>query len=108
MCFVDFSKGFDTVIHDFVWYKEIESRVRHFDGTLSEPFVCYTGVWQGESLSPFLFACLLHDFEGHLKRTCKQPKVVWDKLVIVLLAFADDCVCIAKTKEGKVKKSWQN
>ena len=60
-CFIDFTKCFDTFVHDFVWYRlaqngargkllkvlrsmysEVKSRVRHFDGSLSEPFICYT------------------------------------------------------------------
>ena len=82
--FVDFTKAFDFVVRDILWFKSIKlgvrgkmmniiksiyssvkSRVKH-DNTLSEPFTCNIGVWQGECLSPFLFAMYVNDLEAYL------------------------------------------
>ena len=82
--FVDFTKTFDFVVRDIVWFKlikfgvrgkmlyiiksissSVKSRVKH-DNTLSEPFTCNIGVRQGECLSPFLFAMYLNDLEAEL------------------------------------------
>ena len=77
--FVDFTKAFDFVVRDILWFKlirlgvrgkmlniiksiysSVKSRVKH-DNTLSEPFTCNIGVRQGECLSPFLFAMYVND-----------------------------------------------
>ena len=73
-CFIDFSKAFDYVVHDNLWYKLLKSGIRgkifnilhsmyenikttvFCDSEKSEPFYCQLGVRQGECLSPFLFA----------------------------------------------------
>ena len=84
--FVDFTKAFDFVVRDILWFKLIrtgvrgkmlnmiksiyscvKSRVKH-DNTLSEPFTCNIGVRQGECLSPFLFAMYVNDLEAELAR----------------------------------------
>ena len=76
--FVDFTKAFDFVVRDILWFKliklgvggkmlnvirsiynHVKSRVKH-NGSLGEPFLSHIGVRQGECLSPFLF---FHVFE---------------------------------------------
>ena len=83
-CFVDFTKAFDYVERDILWYKLIKigvrgrmldiiksiyttvrSRVKN-NNTLSESFSCNIGVRQGECLSPFLFAMYVNDLEQEL------------------------------------------
>ena len=79
--FVDFTKAFDYVVRDIMWYKlikigvrgklltviqsmyeNIKSRVK-LNNELSEAFECSLGVRQGECLSPFLFAMYVNDLE---------------------------------------------
>ena len=74
-CFVDFTKAFDYIDRDILWYKlikigvrgqmlniirsiynSVKSRVK-CNNTLSEAFSCNMGVRQGECLSPFCSLC---------------------------------------------------
>ena len=83
--FVDFKKTFDTVWRSGLWiklisfgitgklfnvirniYNNIKSCVQ-VNGQKSDYFSCYTGVRQGENLSPLLFALYLNDLESFLK-----------------------------------------
>ena len=82
--FVDFSKAFDYVVRDNLWFKLIELGVRgnilnvimsmsnnvkskvKFNNEKGEEFTCYTGVRQGECLSLFLFSILFNDLENEL------------------------------------------
>ena len=69
--FVDFSKAFDYVVRENLWYKliqiglrgrildiirsmyqSVKSRVKHCN-KLSDEYICMLGVRQGECLSPF-------------------------------------------------------
>ena len=83
--FVDFTKAFDYVILDIVWYKLIKlgtggkilhiimSMYKHVKSNVklhnvaSEGFECMLGVRQGECLSPFLFAMYLNDLEEEFR-----------------------------------------
>lgn len=69
--FIDFTKAFDFVSRDVIWYKLIKLGVRgkmlnivksiyeqvkskvKYNNSLSETFDCYLGVRHGECLSPF-------------------------------------------------------
>ena len=82
--FVDFSKAFDFVSRDIIWYKLVKLGVRgkmstiiqsiyenvkskvKYDTKLSESFDCYLGVRQGECLSPFLFVIYINDLEAEI------------------------------------------
>jgi len=79
--FVDFTKAFDYLVRDVIWFKLIKFGVRgkmldiikamyitvrskvKNNNQLSEDFECFLGVRQGESLSPFLFSMYLNDIE---------------------------------------------
>ena len=79
--FVDFTKAFDYIVRENLWYKLIKLGVRgkilniiqsmytcvksriKFLNCLSEDYTCALGVRQGESLSPFLFSININDLE---------------------------------------------
>ena len=79
--FIDFTKAFDYVVKDILWYKliklgvrtqilkviksmydNIKSRVKS-NNELIDEFTCCLGVRQGDCLSPFLFAMYVNDIE---------------------------------------------
>ena len=82
--FVDFTKAFDFVVRDILWYKllklgvrgkmldiiksiysTVKSQVKH-NNALSNVFCSHIGVRQGECLSPFLFSIYLNDLEEEI------------------------------------------
>ena len=79
--FLDYSKAFDYVVRDNLWYKllklgvrgkmfniiqsiysTVKSKVRG-PKSIADSFECTLGVRQGESLSPFLFSMYVNDLE---------------------------------------------
>ena len=115
-CFVDFTKAFDYVERDILWYKLIKigvrgrmldiiksiyttvrSRVKN-NNTLSESFSCNIGVRQGECLSPFLFAMYVNDLEQELDDKGVNGIDI-GMVKLLLLLYADDIVLFAKTAE---------
>ena len=114
--FEDFTKAFDYVERDNLWYKLIKigvrgrmldiiksiyttvrSRVKN-NNTLSESLSCNIGVRQGECLSPFLFAMYVNDLEQELDN--KGVNGIDIGIVkLLLLLYADDIVLFAKTAE---------
>jgi len=82
---VDFTKAFDYLVRDVIWYKLIKYGVRgkmwdiiksmyehvrssvKYNNETSDDFSCCLGVRQGESFSPFLFSMhmYLNDVEEH-------------------------------------------
>ena len=121
--FVDYKKAFDTVWRSALWhklvmsgikgklynvivnmYKNIKSCVSH-DGKLSDYFVSFSGVRQGENLSPFLFALFVNDIEQFLLQSgCTPIELrgpdfqIFLKLLIIM--YADDTVLFASSKEN--------
>ena len=107
--FIDFTKAFDYVVRDNLWYKLIKlglrgniiniitsmyscvkSRVR-YENKLSEEFTCMLGVRQGECLSPFLFSMFLNDLEEDFAaQGIEGIDIGMIKLFILL--YADDIV----------------
>ena len=79
--FVDYSKAFDFVDRTYLWQKLLNSNVNgkvlnvvrnmyknanshvSVKNILSDSFPCQVGLWQGENLSPLLFAIYLNDFK---------------------------------------------
>ena len=115
--FIDFSKAFDYVVRNILWfkllnigvrgkmfdiivsmYKNVCSRVK-YSNYLSEPFSCHLGVRQGECLSPFLFAVYVNDIENELIAKGTKGTDI-DVFKIFLLLYADDIVIFAETPEN--------
>ena len=114
--FVDFTKAFDFVVRDILWfnlirlgvrgrmlnimksiYSCVKSRVKH-DNTLSELFTCNIGVRQGECLSPFLFAMYVNDLETEL--AIKGVAGIDIGIInINILLYADDIILFGKNPE---------
>ena len=115
-CFVDFTKAFDYVERDILWYKLIKIGVRgpmldiiksmyntvksklKNNNTTSEAFSCNIGVRQGECLSPFLFAMYVNDLEQELDNNGINGIDV-GMVKILLLLYADDIVLFGKTPD---------
>ncbi|MCG8032789.1 MAG: hypothetical protein JAZ03_11525 [Candidatus Thiodiazotropha taylori] len=115
--FIDFSKAFDYVVRDILWFKLLQfgvrgkmldiimsmyenakSRVR-LNNKLGEEFTCMTGVRQGECLSPFLFAMYLNDIEQEFI-TKGADGVDTGLLKLFLLLYADDIVIFSENAHG--------
>ena len=79
-------------------YKNIKSCVA-INSECSDYFASTSGVRQGESLSPFLFAIFLNDLEDYLiKANCNEVVMsdmsaeLWLKLIIIM--YADDTILL--------------
>ena len=115
--FIDFSKAFDYIVRDNLWYKLIKLSIRgniltvvmsmyqnvkykiKFDGEKSDTLACYTGVRQGECLSPFLFSMVINNLEDEFILNNVQGLDL-DHFKIFLLMYADDIVVFSETAEG--------
>jgi len=119
-CFIDFSKAFDYVERNSLWYKLIKIGVRgkmltvirsmysgiksrvKYNNTLSNEFTCMLGVRQGECLSPFLFSMFLNDIEEYLiLNNFDGIDTYMTKLFLLL--YADDIVVFSDTAAGLQK-----
>ena len=121
--FVDYSKAFDLVDRQALWYKlfshgisgkvlTVIKNIYHgakscvrANGALSEFFECSTGVRQGENLSPILFAIFLNDFKNFLSSNYKgleslgketENLELFSRLYVLL--YADDTVILAESE----------
>ena len=65
-------------------------------------FTSIAGIFQGESLSPFLFSMFLNDLNDNLK-TQDNVGVKFDEWLMILLLFADDMVIFSETRYGLQK-----
>ena len=114
--FIDFTKAFDFVVRDILWFKllkigvrgsmldiiksmynNVKTRVRH-NGCLGEPFTSNIGVRQGECLSPFLFSMYVNDLEAELA-TKGLPGIDIGTLNIYLVMYADDIILFGKAPD---------
>ncbi|MES9882132.1 MAG: reverse transcriptase family protein [Sedimenticola sp.] len=114
--FIDFSKAFDSVNRDCLWYKllgigidgkvyniikslyaNVEACVR-VNGQLSDWFSVDSGVRQGDNLAPTLFALFINDIARHVNELgLGVPLCDGDRVSI--LKYADDIVLIAESPE---------
>ena len=114
--FIDFTKAFDYVVRDNLWYKlvklglrekilnivksmyqTVKSRVK-VSNMLGNEFYCSLGVRQGECLSPLLFSLYLNDIEEQFSHSNFDSLEV-DMVKIFMLLYADDIVVFAKTSD---------
>lgn len=109
--FVDFRRAFDSVVHNLLWYKlfkvgvssqliriikniyeKANMKVMVNKNEKTNDIEITQGVLQGDSLSPTLFAMMLHDIAEFFKEK-GHDNVIRD---MELLLFADDLVLFAK------------
>jgi len=120
ICFVDFSKAFDLVNRDILFYKIISKtgwygrvidtlrslykktryRVKH-NGYLSEPIIDTTGVNQGGIASGLLFRKYMCDLVLYLEG---EVGVCVDDVLLCHLLWADDLILLANSPSGLQKQ----
>ena len=113
--FIDFTKAFDYVVRDNLWYKMIKLGIRgkilniiksmysavkrvKYDNKLGTEFFCSLGVRQGECLSPMLFSLFLNDLE-EVSATEGYGGLDVDTFKLFMLLYADDIVIFSKNAE---------
>ncbi len=84
-------------------YSNIKSCVS-VNQEISDYFVSFTGVRQGENLSPLLFSLYVNDIEEHqLENNCNYVSIgdkwVDDMLKVLVLMYADDTVIPAEDEK---------
>ena len=115
VCFVDFSKAFDVISRNILFYKLIKYGIHgriidtmrslysktHFrvkcNGKISHPVFDVSGVNQGGSASSGLFRRYLADLSEYL--SCSVG-VCLDEEIVLHLLWADDLLLISDTMEG--------
>ena len=123
-CFIDFSSAFDSIWRAGLWqkllqhnvnekifnvitnmFKDIKSCVSSM-GNDSAFFGSFSGVRQGENLSPILFALYLNDLERVLERNTECGILINyanDEMVVILkvflLLYADDTVVLGNNEK---------
>ena len=116
-CFVDFSKAFDSVNRNALFYKmqkagitgKIFELIKNMysstfycikkENYLSKPRVNNVGLKQGDSLSPTLFNIFLNDIGEQLNNENTYPLKLGQHNLNHLL-FADDLLLISETSSG--------
>ena len=79
--------------HDFSYYTSCEDHDFSY-------FTSYAGVFQGESLSPFLFSMFLNDMENILSNDDETGVELEHGLKLYLVMFADDMTIFSETRKG--------
>ena len=118
-CFIDFSKAFDSVNSDLLWFRLLNYGI---DGKFLQVLkvmydnlkICVTlhnyltnwfssnvGVRQGDTLSPTLFNLFVNDLATEIK-TLECGVKIGNKSVSILL-YADDIVLISESEESLQK-----
>ena len=115
--FLDYSKAFDYVVRDNLWYKllklgvrgkmfniiqsiysTVKSKVRG-PKSITDSFECTLGIRQDESLSPLLFSMYVNDLEDFLRNNGSTGIDIGFMKLFVLL-YADEGVLLAETSTG--------
>lgn len=114
--FIDFTKAFDYVVRDNLWYKLIKLGLRgrilnivksmyatvkskiKFCNKIGNEFFCSLGVRQGECLSPLLFSLYLNDIEEQFIQSGLEGLDI-NMFKVFMLLYADDIVIFSKTAE---------
>ena len=116
LCYVDFSKAFDSVNRDCLWFKlmnigihgnilnliksmyeNLEACVR-VNGQLTDWFSVNSGVRQGDNLAPTLFAIFVNDIASDINGLNLGIPIANDERLSIL-KYADDIVLIAESPE---------
>ena len=117
-CFIDMRKAFDTVIHESVLIKLLNSNVNgnfykiikdmYSNVNLSvklnaiertEYFNSEVGIRQGDNLSPNLFKIILNELPNLLELSNVNP-VKLNNQPVTCLMYADDLVLLSESSEG--------
>ena len=114
--FIDFQKAFDYVDHDFLFFKlqqigitgnilsVIKAIYKHpvscvrVNNRQTGWFPVLSGVHQGDSLSPLLFAIFINDLAQQIKDL--QLGISLPECELLLLMYADDIVLIAPNHDN--------
>ena len=116
LCYVDFSKAFDSVNRDCLWFKlmnigiqgnilkviksmyeNLEACVK-VNGQLTDWFSVTSGVRQGDNLAPTLFAIFVNDIASDINRLNLGVPILNDERLSIL-KYADDIVLLAESAE---------
>ncbi|MCG8033307.1 MAG: reverse transcriptase family protein, partial [Candidatus Thiodiazotropha taylori] len=114
--FIDFTKAFDYVVRENLWYKMIKLGIRgkilniiqsmyatvksrvKYGNKLGAEFYCNLGVRQGECLSPLLFSMFLNDIEDQFLNAGLAGLDV-NMFKMFMLLYADDIVLFSSSAE---------
>ncbi len=115
VAFIDFSKCFDLIDRDMLYFKLIETGIDgkmyftlksmysntmscvNINGNLTEWFYTVNGCRQGDVTSPTAFSILINDLIKEIKASNIGVKI--NDLILNVLAYADDIVLLAESPE---------
>ena len=115
VAFIDFSKCFDLIDRDMLYFKLIETGIDgrmyftlkcmysntmscvNINGNFTEWFYTVNGCRQGDVTSPTAFSILINDLLKELKASNMGIKV--NDLILSVLAYADDIVLLAESPQ---------
>ena len=116
-CFIDFRKAFDTVIHEGIKFKLLQTGIGtkfynviksmysvsrsciKLNNELTETFPIKLGVKQGDNLSPNLFKIFINDLPNYFSCITDGIVQLGEKNIHCLL-YADDVVLLSKSSTG--------
>ena len=78
-------------------YNNTKSQIK-YGSSISEPFITYKGVKQGDALSPSLFNIYVNDVSTMFQNICEPVKL--GKRYINHLLYADDMIILLTSLSG--------